>query len=105
MNWKQKLSIVRPYPLKVSCYNYKPRTKINLSEPLKFLKFCKKSERVIIKKDNRELCVDKVPAGLESSVSCLYDVEQQANKLYRPAFILILKSLKLDEQLAMNKYA
>ena len=34
----------------------------------------------------------------------LNNIQQQTKKLYNPAFILILRSLKLDERLVMNKY-
>ena len=64
----------------------------------------KKSERVIKNKENPELHVDKVPTGLKASVFS-YDIQQQITKLYNPAFILILRSLKLDEQFIMRKYA
>ena len=70
----------------------------------KVLEVIKKSERVQINKDNEEIYVDKVPTGLKASVF-LYDIQQQTKKLYNPAFILILRSLKLDERLVMNKYA
>ena len=70
----------------------------------KVLEIIKKSERVKINKDNEEIYVDKVPTGLKASVF-LYDIQQQTKKLYNPAFILILRSLKLDERLVMNKYA
>ena len=70
----------------------------------KVLEVIKKSERVKINKDNEEIYVDKVPTGLKASVF-LYDIQQQTKKLYNPAFILILRSLKLDERLVMNKYA
>ena len=55
-------------------------------------------------KKNEKLYVDQVPTGLKVSVF-LYDLQQQTKKLYNPAFILILRSLKLDEQLVMKKYA
>ena len=70
----------------------------------KVLEVIKKSERVKINKDNEEIYVDKKPTGLKASVF-LYDIQQQTKKLYNPAFILILRSLKLDERLVMNKYA
>ena len=70
----------------------------------KVLEVIKKSERVKINKDNEEIYVDKVPTGLKASVF-LYDIQQQTKKLYNPAFILILRSLKLDERLVMIKYA
>ena len=70
----------------------------------KVLEVIKKSERVKINKDNEEIYVDKVPTGLKASVF-LYDIQQQTKKLHNPAFILILRSLKLDERLVMNKYA
>ena len=71
----------------------------------KVLELIKKSERVKINKDNEKIYVDEVPTGLKASVF-LYDIQQQTKKLhYNPAFILILRSLKLDERLVMNKYA
>ena len=35
----------------------------------------------------------------------MYDIQQQTKNLHNPAFILILRSLQLVEQLVMNKYA
>ena len=35
----------------------------------------------------------------------LYDVQQKTIKVYNSAFILLLRSLKFDKQLAMNKSA
>ena len=70
----------------------------------KVLEVIKKSERVKINKYNEKIYVDKVPTGLKASVF-LYDIQQQTKKPYNPAFILILRSLKLDERLVMNKYA
>ena len=75
-----------------------------LKRAKKVLEVIKKSERVEINKDNEEIYVDKVPTVLKASVF-LYDIQQQTKKLYNPAFILILRSLKLDERLVMNKYA
>ena len=75
-----------------------------LKRAKKVLEIIKKSERVTINKENEELYVDKVPTGLKASVF-LYDIQEQTKKLYNPAFILILRSLKVDEQLVMNKYA
>ena len=75
-----------------------------LKRAKKSLEAIKKSERVKINKDNEEIYVDKVPTGLKASVF-LYDIQQQTKKLYNPAFILILRSLKLDERLVMNQYA
>ena len=75
-----------------------------LKRAKKHLEIIKKSERVIINKENEELFVDKVLTGLKASVF-LYGIQQQTKKLYNPAFILILRSLKLDEQLVLNKYA
>ena len=75
-----------------------------LKRAKKVLEVIKKSERVKINKDIEEIYVDKVPTGLKASVF-LYDIQQQTIKLYNPAFILILRSLKLDERLVMNKYA
>ena len=45
-----------------------------------FLEVSEKSERVTINKENEELYVDKVPTGLNASVS-LYDIQQQTKKL------------------------
>ena len=70
----------------------------------KVLENVKKSEQVTKNKENEKLYVDKVPNGLKASIF-LYDIQQQTKQLYNPAFILILRSLKLDEQLVMNKYA
>ena len=39
-----------------------------LKRAKKFLEIIKKSERVIINKDNEELYVDKIPTGLKASV-------------------------------------
>ena len=75
-----------------------------LKRAKKFLQVFKKSERVTINKENEEFYVDNVPTGLKASVF-LYDIQQQTKKLYNPAFILILRSLKLDEQLGKKKYA
>ena len=75
-----------------------------LKRAKKVFEVIKKSERVKVYKDNEEIYIDKVPTGLKASVF-LYDIQQQARKLYNPAFILILRSLKLDKQLVMNKYA
>ena len=75
-----------------------------LKRAKKLLEIIKKSERVKINKDNEEIYVDKVPTGLKASVF-LYDIQQQTKIFYNPAFILILRSLKLDERLVMNKYA
>ena len=78
--------------------------KNKLERAKKILQVIKKSERVKINKDKEELHVDKVSTGLKASVF-LYDKQQQTKKLCKPAFILILWSLKLDEQLVRNKYA
>ena len=75
---------------------------LKLKRARKVLEVMKKSERV--KLNNEKIYVDKVPTGLKASVF-LYDIQQQTKKLYNPAFILILRSLKLDEGLVMNKYA
>ena len=75
-----------------------------LKRAKKVLEVIKKSVRVKINKDNEEIYVDKVPIGLKASVH-LYDIQQQTKKLYNPAFILILRSLKHDERLVMNKNA
>ena len=78
--------------------------KNKLKRAKKVLEFIKKSERVTINKENEEIYVDKAPTRLKASVF-LYDIQQQTKKFYNPAFILILRSLKLDEELVMNKYA
>ena len=75
-----------------------------LKRAKKYLEIIKTSERVTINKENENLHVDKVRTDLKALV-VLYDIQQQTKKLYNPAFILILRSLKLDEQLVMNKYA
>ena len=43
----------------------------------------KKSERVIINKENEELYVDKVPTDLKASVF-VYDIQQQSKKTLQP---------------------
>ena len=91
------------YPLNVLRYNYNSWTKTNLSAQKKILETFEKPERVTVNKENEELYVDNVPTGLKASVS-LYHIQQQTKKLYNPAFILIFRSLKLDEHLVMNKY-
>ena len=73
-----------------------------LKRAKKVLQVNKKSERVTINKEIKELYVDEFPTGLNASVF-LNDIQQQTKKLYNPAFILILRSLKLDERLVMNK--
>ena len=45
-----------------------------------------------------------MPTGLKASV-VLYVIQQQTKTFYNPAFILILRSIKFDERLVMNKYA
>ena len=75
-----------------------------LKRAKKILENVKKSKRVIINKENEEFNVDKNPTNLRASVF-LYEIQRQTKKLYNPAFMLILISLKLDEQLVMNKYA
>ena len=75
-----------------------------LNRAKKVLEIIKMSERVIINKENEELYFDKVLTDLKASV-LLYDIQQQIKKLYNPAFILILRLLKLDEHLLLNKYA
>ena len=81
MIWKHVLTLMTLSPLNVLCYNYNSRTKLNLSE-LELLKF----QPVL-------------------GHQFLYDIQPQTKKVYNPAFILILRSLKLDEQLVTNKYA
>ena len=75
-----------------------------LKQAKKILENVKKSKRVIINKENEEFNVDKGPTNLRASVF-LYEIQRQTKKLYNPAFMLTLISLKLDEQLVMNKYA
>ena len=67
INWKQLLSLITLHPLNVLFYNYNSWTK-KLKRAKKFLEIIKKSERVIINKDNEELYVDKIPTGLKASV-------------------------------------
>ena len=78
-----------------------------LNRAKKVLEIIKMSERVIINKENEELYFDKVLTDLKASV-LLYDIQQQIKKLYNPAFILILRLLKLDEHLlgrgSVNEY-
>ena len=78
--------------------------KNKLKQAKKVLEINKKSERATINKEKEELYVEKVSSGLKASVF-LYDIQQQTKKPVNPAFILILRSHKLDERLVMNKYA
>ena len=58
--------------------------KNNLKRAKKSLEFFKKSERLIVNKENEELYVDKVPTGLNASVFS-FDIQQQTITLYNPA--------------------
>ena len=49
------------------------------------MEIIKKSERVVINKENEEFYVDKVPTGLKASFF-LYDIQQQTKKTLQTCF-------------------